>query len=99
MNPGNRLTYSSLFHFLRRDGKERDHFDHDVHHYAPHGRSRRDTRVYFHSFEVVFDPAEDAEERFSASVDVLCGLGDLSVTICHRTEIKKNTDRQENPDS
>ena len=37
-----RLTQSSLLHFLRRDPKNCEHFNHDLDDYTRHRRRRRD---------------------------------------------------------
>lgn len=55
------LTCSSLFEFLRHDGKERNDLNHDVHYYAPHSHSHRDSRVNFQSPKIVFDPVENTD--------------------------------------
>jgi hypothetical protein len=73
------LTCSLSFDFLRCDGKERDDFDHGIHHHVPHRIGRRDIRVNFQSFKVVLDPDENTDECFLASTDVFGRLEELGV--------------------
>lgn len=76
-----RLTRSSSFDLLCRDGKEANHLNDDIQYNTPHSVSRWDTRISFQSLEKVFNPAEELDEHVLMSPNVFYRLEDLGVTM------------------
>jgi hypothetical protein len=89
-----RLTRSSPFDLLCRDGKEANHLDDNIQYNTLHSVSRWDTRISFQSLEKVFDPAEELDEHVLMSPNVFYRLEDLGVTMWPLQAIQReNTPR------
>jgi hypothetical protein len=78
-----KLTDSTLFDFLCGETEERNDFNHDICHFACHGRRWRDGCVNFQPGEKAFYSSEDPDERISASAHISGSLEIQESEYCH----------------
>ena len=68
------LTRSSSFHFLRRDGEDREQLDHDLHEHLRHFRSQRNLIVNLKTLEKALDAFKQVDDSILACSGILCRL-------------------------
>ena len=94
------LTRSSSFHLLRRDGEDREQFNHDLHEHLRHFRGQRYLSINLKTLEKALDAFKQVDDSSLACSGILRRLYNSCVRGMGSAKRKsENTDTEEGSNS